>query len=357
MATGILFFLALVLMFVCRGGLSKRRRQAPGFWRRLLVWQLCLLPVHLFVLVPGFIGFAGSRLVQTRGDEMAYRGPVFDEQGSWRLQTRDTLRADGPLEPRSRVDIEKRTVHFTNSVGRRLRGFYVKCRDREPSAVAVMVHGLFRNSMELEPVAAMFRDSDADVLLLELSNHGGSDNHPFTFGDSEREDVLAAVEFLRRRDGGIGAPLILYGVSLGCVAVALAAPEIDELRGIVLEAPMTTLLDVAHRQLGRFLHFPRPYSSLVLWYVECWSGFDMGEVRPIDSYKLLPKTLPSLFIGAGLDRLVPPKAVREGFDALQAPPGRKDLWIEENVRHGQVSAADPPQYLARLQKLLKRVTQ
>ncbi len=355
--TGIVLLAGLILAWVMQGGFSTKRRRTPGFWKRLFVRQLFLLPVYVFVLVPGILGFVGAKLVRTRGDEVKYEGPVFDARGNWICQDRMTLKSGTPKTPESQTDRDRRRVHFTNPAGRRLRAFFVPCRDGRPTAVAILVHGLFRNAMEVEPVAAMFRDLDVDVLLLELSNHGGSERHEFTFGYLEHEDVLAAVDYVRRRPGGIDAPLILFGVSLGGVAVALAAPKIPELRGLVLDAPIANLLDTAHRQLERFLKFPSFYTSLMLWHLEFWAGFDLADVRPIDSFGDLPPTLPTLFVGAGRDYRVPPEVVRKGFAELRAPLGVKELWIAEESRHGKVWVDQPQRYSERLRDLLRRATQ
>ncbi len=347
---------AFLLAWILQGGLSKKRRRAPGFWKKLFVRQLILLPVYAFVVLPGILGFLVSKVVGTRSDERAYLGPVFDEKGTWICQDRQSLENGTPKTPESVDAITKRVVHFTNTEGRKLRAFFVPCRDDKPTAVVVLVHGLFRNAMEVEPVAAMFRNLDSDVLLIELSNHGGSEHHAFTFGYKEQDDVLAAVEYLRGRPGGIRAPLILFGVSMGGVAAALAAPKIKELRGLVLEAPMTNMLETAHRQLKRGVGLPGFFTSIVLWHLELWSDFDMGDIRPIDVFKSLPETLPSLFVGAGDDYRVPPDVVRECFAALPAPEPRKVLWIEEGSKHGQVSNDKPEAYREHLRALLQRVT-
>src|SRR5690606_3237162 len=65
--TAILVAISLVLAFLVQGGFSRRRRTASGFWRRLWIRQALLLPVYVFVVVPGIFGFVGSRIVGTRG--------------------------------------------------------------------------------------------------------------------------------------------------------------------------------------------------------------------------------------------------------------------------------------------------
>ena len=371
-ATAVLVVLSTLIALVLQRAWSRKRRSVDGFWRRFWIRQLLLIPVHFCVVIPGALGYVGSRFVQTRGDESAYRGPIIDAQDTWVLQTRTSL-ADRPqgeatdeLPPPTDAElaaIRRHRVFIKRPDGHRLRGFLVASSRAEPSAVVILTHGLFRGAMEIEPVAAMFRDLGAEVLLLELTNHGGSDHRPFTFGLREQGDVLAAVEYLRGREQGLGAPLVLYGVSLGSIAVSLAAPKIPDLAGLVLDAPMTDLEGTAHRYLGggtgqgrrRTFSFPGFYIDLILWYVELWSGFDLDDVRPLDSYKLLPSDLPALCIGGGLDQTVPPDLVRQVFASLPAPDGVKELWIEPGSTHGGAWNDQPEQYKEHLRKLLVRV--
>jgi pimeloyl-ACP methyl ester carboxylesterase len=113
--------------------------------------------------------------------------------------------------------------------------------------MAVLVHGIFRGALEIETPGAMLRDLGGEVLLLELRNHGGSEKAPITFGRDEMLDVLTAAEFLQARPEAAGRPLVFFGVSFGTAAAALAAPQLRDLDGLVLDAPMDDLRATARR--------------------------------------------------------------------------------------------------------------
>ncbi|MCA8955193.1 MAG: alpha/beta fold hydrolase [Planctomycetes bacterium] len=352
LATAVLATGTAVLLFVVQGGLRRASRRKEGFWRRFLLRQLLLLPLLYFGVLPCLLGVVGSRMVRTRHDEASYGGPAFDGKGNWIVQDRTSLRS-GPPQHAVAPSLAK-TLRLASLDGTALRAFLVPTLEGRPHAVAVLVHGLFRSAMEVEPVAVMLRELDVEVLLLELANHGGSGRRRCTFGKREKDDVLAAVAYLRQRKGGFGAPLLLFGVSLGGVAAALAAPEIPELGGLVLDAPMTAMSDTAYRQLARF-GFPRVFSHVALWSLECASGVDLDAIRPVDALRALPPTLPSLLVGAGHDYRVPPEVVRAAFAALRAPEGRKELWVAPESRHGQVWLDRPAEYRQRLTALLARM--
>jgi alpha-beta hydrolase superfamily lysophospholipase len=249
-------------------------------------------------------------------------------------------------------------VSFESADGTPLHAYVVPPVDNDPLVTVVLVHGLFRNAMELETVGAMFRRGGAEVCLLELRSHGGSGDALFTFGLRESEDVEAAVDFLRSRPGREDDSVVLFGVSLGTAAVALAAPRIPNLAGVVLDAPMDDLLSAAHRMLsetqGRVVGISEPFRSLVIRGIELWSGYRMSEVRPIDALASLPADLPILLIGAGLDHRMPPDSVTGIYDSLQAQPGVKELWFCEQARHGHVWEEDPEGYEERIARFIPR---
>ena len=219
-----------------------------------------------------------------------------------------------------------------------------------------MVHGLFRGALELEPVARMFHDLGAEVLMLELRNHGASARAPATYGLKESEDVLAAARFMQRRPSSDRAPpLVLFGVSLGTAAVALAAPKLEDLAGLVLDAPMTDVRGAARRVLSSGPGMPGPLASAVVWFIEAWSGFSMDDIHVARELSKLPEDVHVLVIGAGRDRRCPPAVVREVFDSLRATEDHKHLWILEQARHGRVWEQDAGAYRQQLRSLLARI--
>lgn len=345
-----LFILAVTytVLVLLRLVLFRKRATKRPWYRRGLENLAIAVPLTL-LLMPMVLGFAGSRLVHTRLDEAAYQGPCLATDGSWVLQDRNSLAKEQPAEARHAVWLE-------STDGLELRAFLVPASSSPPTARVVMVHGLFRGGLELEPVARMFHDLDADVLMLELRNHGASGRAPATYGLGESEDVLAAVQFMGKRTASAEQPpLVLFGVSLGTAAVALAAPRVPDLAGLVLDSPVSDLEGAAHRVLGHGVGIPGPLASAVLWCIEAWSGFSMAEVQPVRELSKVDGNVHALVIGAGQDRRCPPQVVREVFRSLATPEDHKELWILDNARHGRVWEKRPEAYHRRLAALLARI--
>lgn len=355
-----------ILAALWRVGLALFRRPAPGFWIRTFKWHAGLFVLHLFVTVPLVFAILLTRFVGTRGDEARYGGPRMADDGSWLLQTRESLAAEkaGNTEVPAAIQAaaNARAVLLVARDGVKLRAFLVPAAtppgDGRPRFVAVLVHGLFRGALEIETPGAMLRELGGEVLLLELRNHGGSERARSTFGRDESLDVLAAVDFLRARPEALGRPLVLYAVSLGTAAVATAAPQVPKLAGLILDAPMDDLVATARRELGSggfWQSIRDPWAFAILFFAQRLGGVPLDEVRPREALARLPPSVAVLFIGAGHDERMPSDSVRALFDALPTAPDRKDLWIEPEATHGKVWVKAPEEYRRRLARFCERV--
>ncbi len=355
-----------VLAALWRAGLALLRRPAPRFWIRTLEAHAGLFVLHLFVTVPLVLAILVTRNVGTRGDERRYGGPRLAEDGSWLLQTRESLAAEKAvkteLAPETRGTGNAHAVSLVARDGVKLRAFVVPpvtpAGAEGPRFVAVLVHGLFRGALEIETPGAMLRELGGEVMLLELRNHGDSGRARPTFGRDESLDVLAAVDFLQARPEARGRPLVLYAVSLGTAAVAAAAPQVPALAGLVLDAPLDDLGATARRMLasGDFWQSVRePWASTILFFARFVGGVPVHQVEPREALARLSPRVAVLFIGAGRDERMPPDTVRALFDALPTAPDRKDLWIEPEATHGKVWVKAPDEYRRRLARLLEKV--
>jgi alpha-beta hydrolase superfamily lysophospholipase len=342
------------------------RRPQRRYWAAIFWTHLVLLLLHLFVTFPALLGWFGARGLGTRGDERAYAGPRLDADGRWLLQDRSTLaaerRGEVVVDPGLATAAAARAVQLQVADGLTLRAFRVAAAHEPPRAVAVLVHGLFRCAIELESPAAMLRRAGCEVWLLEQRNHGGSSRAPASFGLRESRDLVAAVAQVRTQRPGV--PLLLFGVSLGSVAVALALPGLDDVAGVVLDAPVDDVLGTAQRMLAleragdrrRLFALWEPWRSMVLAAIELWGGFRFVDVRPAAALTGLPASLPVLLIGGADDDKVPSANVQALYDSLPMPPRVKELWIVAGAGHGDGWLVAPREYEQRLRAFVQRAT-
>ncbi len=158
------------------------------------------------------------------------------------------------------------------------------------------------------------------VLMPEYRGYGGNPGTPTETGFYA--DGRAALGFLERESVAPNR-LVLYGESLGSgVAVALAAQH--EIAGLILEAPFTSVAEVAQ------CHFPYvPAARLVIDRFDALSR--IGRVKA-----------PILVLHGESDRVVPVRFGRTLFDAAPEP---KEGWFvpeaghEDLARYGGLEAA------------------
>jgi len=365
----------LLLALLVWIGFKVAHRPLVRFWPRVLWVHLGLLVLHTVVVVPIGLGALVSTITQTRGDERSYRGPRIAADGTWLAQTRETLATeeatrtgmpaqsfiDETGQPKlpvagvkdkaelAKLDAAAETLllQVKSADGVQLRGFLVPAR-QPPRFGAVCVHGLFRSAFELETVGSMLRDLGGEVLLLEYRNHGGSGRARATFGTDESRDVAAALAFMREWPKTKRRPLVLFGVSLGTVAAALAAPDAKDLAALILDAPIDDLRAAGDHMLEGFATrrnqgptIPAPIRSLMLFGAGHFGGVDFAGADVRGALSRLPKSVAVLLVSAGQDDRVPVDSVRATFDRLPTDPAKKDLWIVPDAKHGKVWEVDP----------------
>ena len=178
----------------------------------------------------------------------------------------------------------------------------------EDAHVALYLHGnaghIGHRAYRLEPM----RRLGWGVLLLEYRGYGGNSGSPSEAGLAE--DARAGWDALR----GMGIPatrIVVWGESLGSgVAVRLAVER--EVAAVVLEAPYTSILDMARRQ---FWFVP------VRWLLLDW--FDtVGAIGGVRA--------PVLVLHGARDRIIPVAMGRAVFAAAREP---KRLWIVQEAGH------------------------
>jgi pimeloyl-ACP methyl ester carboxylesterase len=96
------------------------------------------------------------------------------------------------------------------------------------------------NRSELSPLAAWLWQRGVSCLVFDFPCHGRSDRAMCGFGVREKDDVRAAVAYLRARTPG--AKVVLVGSSMGAAASALAMGDDPELAdALILDSSYSRL--------------------------------------------------------------------------------------------------------------------
>jgi pimeloyl-ACP methyl ester carboxylesterase len=220
------------------------------------------------------------------------------------------------------------------SDGLRLRAWLAASDPGRPAVV--LVHGLGDSLESQADSGALLHRRGHTVLLLDLRAHGGSEGRYTTLGGKERSDVRAGLAELRRLGHGrVG--FVLFGVSMGAVAVLRAAAADPDVRAVVAEAPYDDYRSTMAHHARLYYGLPAwlPLLPATIAVAEWRAGFDADDVSAIAAARQTRAAL--LLIVDGDDPRM--AVVRRVFDAHAGP---KALWTAPGAPHA--GAGNAPGY-------------
>ena len=202
----------------------------------------------------------------------------------------------------------------------------------------IVVHGMHANratSLLLRLSGALAHRGFA-VLAFDMRGHGESTPAPLGGGYFEQRDVLGAVDFLhsgRLPYPELGRPRFIggWGISLGAVALLLAAAQEPAIKALVLYSAYASMESLMKHAFG--YGFPFIPGTIVIAHM--LYGIDYDIVRPVDVVaKIAPR--PILFIHGANDNIVLPSNMTElAAAASAAPDARVQTWLVPNAGHIQ----------------------
>jgi len=250
--------------------------------------------------------------------------------------------------PAPKVDWAKiEDVRLTTADGVSIGGWVIRAGER-PSVV-LLLHGVGESKAKLLPRMQKLAEHHYPSLAISLRAHGDSGGSVNDFGFRAKEDVIAAVNYLRGQFPG--RPIVIVGNSLGSASAIFAAGPLDhEVAGYFLESPYRDLRTAVKNRTNMA---PRPfnlaaYAGLRMWG-HLWLPEDPELVRPIDEVSKIPPDVPVTFLAARDD---PVCKLFEVQDLYKKVKGHAKIDVIESHRHGVLSRTNADEYYAQLFDLL-----
>jgi uncharacterized protein len=202
----------------------------------------------------------------------------------------------------------------------RLASWYSPVEDAR--GTVALFHGYTSDKSHLLTEAAYFRRLGYSVLLTDFAGNGGSEGHRTTVGYQEAADVAAVVQWLRERQPE--ARLVLYGVSMGAVAILRAESELGvQADANIVECPYGSMLQTAENRFRSMGVPPFPMANLLVFWGGVQNGFWAYDLSA-ERYARRVKT-PTLLLWGEAD----PRVTRQETDAIYAalagPKQRRDF--------------------------------
>ncbi len=135
-------------------------------------------------------------------------------------------------DPQQQLGYPYRPVTFVTSDHVPISGWWIP-GDKPAKDTVIVCHGLGANKSNQLTLAAHFLPAGYNVLIFDFRAHGESGGQFSSFGDLERNDVLAAVHWLRENKPEQSQRIFGVGTSMGAAAlIAAAGDETDDARAI-----------------------------------------------------------------------------------------------------------------------------
>lgn len=228
-------------------------------------------------------------------------------------------------------------VTFTTSDAIAIEGWYAPGKN---GAAVVLAGGVGARRSELLPEAKLLHDAGFAVLLFDWRAHGSSAGTVSTWGDLERNDLRAALDFASAQPDVTSHRLGLYGFSMGGAVAALVAAGDARVGAVALAGTYPTLEETTKKDLDRWgaLSGEPAVETLRL------EGVHVGDVRPIDHLcELAPRPL-LIFDGDADETRVAHQSER--MEAASCGPHA--LHLVHGAHHGRLMDAGDPEYPALL---------
>ncbi len=227
---------------------------------------------------------------------------------------------DRELRPTPDVtNIEFDDVFFRTANGQKLHGYFIPAVGDVRGAV-LHLHGNAANVSGQWPFSAWLALKGYHILTFDYRGFGRSGGRVSRAGAIE--DAEAAMAYLRDRPEVNGAPVVVFGQSIGgAIATVLVERHEDAVCGLIMDAAFSSYRRVAAHHVRR---------SVLLTILGWWYPALLDDAfEPVVAMRNIENT-PKLIIHGDADEVVPVEMAHELYTAAQEP---KELWIIPGEAH------------------------
>jgi len=236
-------------------------------------------------------------------------------------------------------------------------------RVKNTSRAVIFVHSYGKNRLEFGvdtvDLIKEFMNRGYSVLTFDLRNSGESGGKDCTFGYNEKEDVKAAIKYVR--DQGY-SDITLLGFSTGASAAIMACAESTQADGtamvdaVIADSPYSDLKSYFLSSLHKWTGIPSfPFNRTVAFAFSVTGGFKLNDASPVDV--MTAKNLPHLMlIHSRNDDLVPvinSIELYQKYSALNASGA--EFWQTEYKGHASGYMENRDEYIERIFSFLDKV--
>lgn len=241
-------------------------------------------------------------------------------------------------------------VVFHSIDGNPLKGWFIKAEN--PLGTIIVCHGYSGNKDTELKFAPFLNKAGYNTLFFDFRGHGESGGDYTSLGYYEVQDLLGAIEYLKKREDVDPTKIALIGTSMGAGTSLLAAAKSKDIKALIEDSGFATIREGVSCGLKTFgiPNFLIPFASYLVHKAMGWHlNFDVKEGEPIKFIKNIP--CPLFIIHGDKDSLIP---VRNAYKIYKEANEPKEIWITKNIEHAQSYFYFKEEYEKRVLEFLKK---
>jgi len=241
--------------------------------------------------------------------------------------------ADSPLPPPEDVTIDAGDVTLSG-------WFYDNPQDGD--CAVLLLHGYRSTRAGALQYAPLFWDKGCDLLAYDARGHGDSTDALHTYGYHEKEDGVAAAEWLMARTGLEQENIGLAGVSYGASTVLQMMPQLPDVAFVLSDSPYQDLETItAHQGASQF----GPWTAIFLpggyAIAELRADFEVEDVSPKNG---VSGSDTPIFLTHAVDDKFTPVTHSEAIYGNSNPQTTQFEITDWGAKHAQSIIVDPDTY-------------
>ncbi len=170
-----------------------------------------------------------------------------------------------------------------------LNGWLFQVKNSDRAVILVHSYGSNRLQFGVDTVDLIkeFMNKGYNVFTFDLRNSGESDGKDSTFGYHEKDDIKAAIKYMR--DQG-STHITLMGFSTGASAAIMAAAESTSSDGtplvdaVVADSPYSDLKEYLRKNLDKWTSLPAfPFNRAISLAIDLTGGIKSRDASPVNA--------------------------------------------------------------------------
>ena len=237
-----------------------------------------------------------------------------------------------------KVNLKYENISFKTSDNIIIKGWFIPAKKKTDKTI-IVCHGYpFDKNNILQ--AVYFLAEKFNLLLFDFRYFGESEGKFTTLGYKEKEDFLAAVEFLKQKNF---TKIGVLGFSLGAATVIMANSK--DVKAIIADSSYANIEKMIERTYFIFPSITKmPFVFLTKFYARIFLGVKTKDIAPVNDISRVK--IPVLLIHGEKDMQIPVENSKILYEASNK--NMTELWIVPKADHGYAHYLYPQEYEERV---------